>query len=145
VKQDEFYLKKIIVKMTKKKQQKKNKAIFLFLSALRGRTKCVNRYWRTEFVGIIVHYIPYLLYLLPATWYSLETSSAVSRELIRLMKIPVDSYNNALTLLKLDHFGPLFEYFDYHARKTMSIYIINNILDNETIIPTQEQVHIYYY
>jgi len=45
-----------------------------------------------------------------------------------------------LTLLKLDHFGPLFEYFDYNARKAMSIYIVNNILDNETIIPTQEQV-----
>jgi len=70
----------------------------------------------------------------------LETSSAVSRELSRLMKIPVDSYHNVLTLLKLDHFGPLFEYLDYHARKSMSIYIVNNILDNETTIPTQEQV-----
>jgi len=56
------------------------------------------------------------------------------------MKIPVDSYHNVLTLLKLDHFGPLFEYLDYHARKSMSIYIVNNILDNETTIPTQEQV-----
>jgi len=56
------------------------------------------------------------------------------------MKLPIDNYNNVLTLLKLEHFGPLFEYFDYQARKTMSIYIINNALDNETIISTPEQV-----
>ena len=56
------------------------------------------------------------------------------------MKLPIDNYNNVLTLLKLEHFGPLFEYFDYQARKTMSIYIINNALDNETVISTPEQV-----
>jgi len=72
--------------------------------------------------------------------YSLETGSAVSKELVRLMKLPVDNYNNVLTVLKLEHFGPLFEYFDYQARKTMSIYIINNALDNETVISTPEQV-----
>ena len=56
------------------------------------------------------------------------------------MKLPVDNYNNVLTLLKLEHFGPLFEYFDYQARKMMSIYIVNNALDNETVISTPEQV-----
>jgi len=76
---------------------------------------------------------------------SLETASAVSKELIRLMKIPVDNYNNVLTLLKLEHFGPLFEYFDFQARKTMSIHIVNNALENETIITTPEQVCCYVY
>ena len=71
---------------------------------------------------------------------SLEHGSAVSKELMRLMKIPVDSYNNILTVLQLQHFGPLFEYFDFQSRKTMSSYIIVNALDNETEIPTQEQV-----
>ena len=71
---------------------------------------------------------------------SLESTSQVSKELMKLMKIPVDNYNDVLTLLKLQHFGPLFEYFDYYARKQMSIYIISNALENETLIPTQEQV-----
>jgi len=70
----------------------------------------------------------------------LEPLSAVSKELMRLMKIPIDTYNNVLTLLKLEHFSPLFEYFDFQARKTMSIHVINNALDNETIIQTPEQV-----
>ena len=71
---------------------------------------------------------------------SLETASAVSRELTRLMKVPVDNYNNVLTLLKLEHFAPLFEYFDFQARKAMSIYVVNNALENETIISSAEQV-----
>ncbi len=71
---------------------------------------------------------------------SLEYNSAVSRELMKLMKIPVDNYGNILTLLKLEHFGPLFEYFDYQARKMMSMYIVNNVLECETKVSTQEQV-----
>ncbi|KAK7114883.1 vacuolar protein sorting-associated protein 35-like [Littorina saxatilis] len=70
----------------------------------------------------------------------LEHGSMVSKELMRLMKIPVDTYNNVLTLLALQHFGPLFDYFDYKGRKLMSCHIINNALENETLIPTQEHV-----
>ncbi|KAL3860250.1 hypothetical protein ACJMK2_010400 [Sinanodonta woodiana] len=70
----------------------------------------------------------------------LEHGSPVSKELMRLMKIPIDIYNNILTVLKLQHFGPLFEYFDFHSRKVMSCYLVTNALENETHIPTQEQV-----
>lgn len=70
----------------------------------------------------------------------LEYNSAVSRELVRLMKIPVDNYKNILTVLKLEHYAPLLDYFDYEGRKSLAIYIITNILENETLIPTQEQV-----
>ena len=80
-----------------------------------------------------------LIFLFP---YSLDHHSAVSKELTRLMKIPVDSYNDVLTLLKLDHFGPLFEYFDYIARKNMSLYILNNAVENEVIISTSEAVSV---
>lgn len=57
------------------------------------------------------------------------------------MKIPVDSYNNILTVLELSHFGPIFDYFDYQSRKLMCSYLINNVLENDTRIPTQDQVH----
>lgn len=55
------------------------------------------------------------------------------------MKIPLDNYKNVLTVLKLEHFAPLLEYFDYEGRKSLAVYIIANILDNETLIPSQEQ------
>ncbi|ETE72967.1 Vacuolar protein sorting-associated protein 35 [Ophiophagus hannah] len=70
----------------------------------------------------------------------IATSSAVSKELMRLLKIPVDTYNNVLTVLKLKHFHPLFEYFDYESRKTMSCYVLSNVLDYNTEIISQDQV-----
>jgi hypothetical protein len=70
----------------------------------------------------------------------IEYSSAVSRELTRLMRIPVDNYNNLLTVLQLQHYGPLLDLFDYHGRKSLAAYLVTNALDNETLVPTQEQV-----
>eukprot|EP00795_Rhopilema_esculentum_P001572 gene1572-16023_t len=70
----------------------------------------------------------------------IDKNNAVSKELMRLLKIPVDAYNNVLTILKLKHFAPLFDYFDYPTRKEMAMYVINNALDNETLIPSQEEV-----
>ena len=72
--------------------------------------------------------------------FSIDKNNAVSKELMRLLKIPVDTYNNVLTILKLKHFAPLFDYFDYATRKEMAMYVINNALDNETLIPSQDEV-----
>ncbi|KAF4518817.1 hypothetical protein B566_EDAN008146 [Ephemera danica] len=69
-----------------------------------------------------------------------EYNSAVSREMTRLLKIPIDNYNSILTVLELQNFAPLLEYFDYLGRKNLSAYLVSNALDNETTIPTQEQV-----
>jgi vacuolar protein sorting-associated protein 35 len=52
----------------------------------------------------------------------------------------VDNYNNVLTVLKLEHYGPLLRYFDYRGHKAIAAYIVNNALDNETLVPTQQQV-----
>ena len=72
---------------------------------------------------------------------SVQTGSLVAVQLAKLMKAPVDAYNDVLTLLSLPHFGPLFDYVDYSGRKVMSCYLIENALDNETVIPTVEQVN----
>lgn len=66
----------------------------------------------------------------------------MSKELTRLLKIPVDTYNNILTVLQLKHFPPLFEYFDYESRKSMSCYVLSNTLDYNTTILAQEQVSV---
>ena len=71
---------------------------------------------------------------------SIDKNNAVSKELKKLLKIPVDSYNDILRLLQLEHFSPLFDYFDYASRKEMAIYLISNAVENESRIGTQEQV-----
>ena len=72
---------------------------------------------------------------------SIDKNNAVAKELKRLLKIPVDSYNNILTLLQLENFAPLFDYFDYASRKEMAHYLVLNAVENEIRIPTQEQVN----
>lgn len=64
----------------------------------------------------------------------------VAKELLKLLKIPIDQYNNLLTVLKLQHYTALMQHLDYYGRKNLSIYILNNALDNETIIPSETQV-----
>lgn len=69
-----------------------------------------------------------------------DSNTMVAKELMKLVKIPVDSYNDLLTILKLEHFAPLLEYFDYRSRKQISGFFINNSLENETLIKEQSQV-----
>ncbi|CAG9863304.1 unnamed protein product [Phyllotreta striolata] len=69
----------------------------------------------------------------------LESHSSVAKELLKLLKIPLDNYNNLLVVLKLKHYAGLMQHLDYFGRKSLSIYILNNALENETVIPTAEE------
>ena len=57
-----------------------------------------------------------------------------------MLKIPIDFYKNVLTLLKIKHYALLSEHLDYVGRKTLCQYLVNNALDNETIIATPDEV-----
>merc|ERR1719391_150519 len=69
-----------------------------------------------------------------------EHRTPVGRELEKLLKIPVDSYNDILTVLSLEHFIPLLNCYDYSGRKEMSAYLVNNVINNSTLIPSPEKV-----
>ncbi|XP_023014073.1 vacuolar protein sorting 35 [Leptinotarsa decemlineata] len=69
----------------------------------------------------------------------LESHSSVAKELQKLLKIPLDNYNNLLMILKLQHYAGLMQHLDYYGQKSLSIYILNNALENETIIPSAEE------
>ncbi|XP_057653454.1 vacuolar protein sorting-associated protein 35 isoform X2 [Diorhabda carinulata] len=70
---------------------------------------------------------------------NIEAHSSVAKELQKLLKIPLDHYNNLLVVLKLKHYAGLMEHLDYSGRKSLSIYILTNALENETIIPSSEE------
>jgi vacuolar protein sorting-associated protein 35 len=57
-----------------------------------------------------------------------------------MLKIPIDLYKNVLKLLKFKHYMTLFEHLDHAGRKSMCRYIVNNALNNETLISTPEDV-----
>ncbi|KAG5678377.1 Vacuolar protein sorting-associated protein 35 [Polypedilum vanderplanki] len=71
---------------------------------------------------------------------SINHSLAVNQELSRLLRVCIDFYNNILTILDLKFFPKLLSKFDYTSRKALALYLVMNILDNETFIPTDEQV-----
>ncbi|GAB6026743.1 Vacuolar protein sorting-associated protein 35 [Chamberlinius hualienensis] len=70
----------------------------------------------------------------------LDFNSTVTRELLRLLKIPIDSYNDIIKVMKLAYFGPLIEYMDFQGRKNISYHLVTNALENDTLISTQEEV-----
>lgn len=57
-----------------------------------------------------------------------------------LMKLPIDNYNDLLLVMKLKHFPEIIEYFDYTGRKTIAIYLLQNVVQCRTMIPSVEQV-----
>merc|ERR1719195_705561 len=68
-----------------------------------------------------------------------EHRTPVGRELEKLLKIPIDSYNDIMIVLGLKHYIPLLNTYDVSGRKEMSKYLVNNVIDNSTLIPTPEK------
>lgn len=59
---------------------------------------------------------------------------------MKLMMIPVDNYNDISTLLKLSHYSGLIDYFDYDARRTLSLYVVSNALETGHHLSDTDQV-----
>ena len=51
----------------------------------------------------------------------IEHRTPVGRELEKLLKIPIDSYNDVLIVLNLEHFIPLLTFFDYRFVKLILV------------------------
>lgn len=69
----------------------------------------------------------------------IQTGTAAARELVKMLKIPIDCYD-ILDVLKLNHYQNVLELLGYRERHIVCIHIINNILEKETIIPTEDEV-----
>ena len=70
----------------------------------------------------------------------IEYLTPVGRELEKLLKIPINNFNDIMTVLRLSHFAPLLQLFDFDGRKSLAVFIAENVLENETQIPNSEQV-----
>lgn len=68
-----------------------------------------------------------------------QTGTQAAKELVKMLKIPIDCYD-ILDVLKLSHYRLVLQLLSYRERHTVCMYIVNSILEKETIIPTSEQV-----
>ena len=69
----------------------------------------------------------------------IEYCTPVGREMEKLLLIPLNNYNDMITVLGLTFFTPLLAMYDFEGRRAMAVYIANNVIDNETYIATSEQ------
>jgi len=69
----------------------------------------------------------------------LEDSRA-TKQIIALLSAPLDKYNDAVTALTLSNYPRVMDYLDNDTNKVMAMVIIQNILKNDTCIPTADQV-----
>lgn len=62
------------------------------------------------------------------------------RELLRLVKVPIDSFEEPLTILKLNHMAAVYEMFDYAGRKSLACHLVQAIVSKLAYITTADQV-----
>ena len=71
-----------------------------------------------------------------------NSTTASGREMQRFLKVPVDGYDDVLTILKLENYLGLYRCFDYEGRKALSLYLLQAVLDKEAHITSLEQVRL---
>lgn len=71
-----------------------------------------------------------------------ESNTPAGRELQRLMKVPVDSYDDVLTVLKLENYPSMYKLFDFDGRRSLSIYILQCVLDKNATLSSLAEVNI---
>ena len=72
--------------------------------------------------------------------FSIQSNTPVSKELVKLLKIPIDLYKNVLVLLKLKHYSILCDHLDHSGRKVICQYVVNSALEHETTVETAAEV-----
>jgi len=70
-----------------------------------------------------------------------KQNTAAGKQLIKLLSIPVDNFNNILTVLKLESYPPLLSYLSYSARKGVAASFGENVLKNDTYIDEADEAN----
>ncbi|KAK6104100.1 Vacuolar protein sorting-associated protein 35 [Brugia pahangi] len=67
-------------------------------------------------------------------------SSVVGREIMKILRIPVDQYNNTDKLLQLEHYGDVLGLMDYRGRTQAAAYVLQKMVDDDVVLTTMEAV-----
>ena len=75
----------------------------------------------------------------------LNSTALASNEIVdmlkRLLLVPLESYNNVLTVLKLEKYGDIIHSLGYEQRKFIALSIVRCALDNGHKISTFEHLN----
>ena len=71
---------------------------------------------------------------------SVESSTIASRELIRLMKVPVETYSDILQILKLENYQRAMDLLDFQGRKLVALHVVQSVVDMGVLVPSADEV-----
>lgn len=72
--------------------------------------------------------------------FRIEAFGKVGRELTKLLHIPIDEYKNVLRLNELPEYIKVMNYLDYRGQCNIAAHMVQNMLDEETVLREQEHV-----
>ena len=56
------------------------------------------------------------------------------------MKVPVDTYEETLQILKLENYPKVMELLDYPGRKTLALYVAQAVVEKGAVVPSADDV-----
>ena len=71
---------------------------------------------------------------------SVDSNSNTGKELTKLLKIPVDIYENTLRVLQLEYYPKVLQLFDYQGRKQLATHLATTIVDKTVSILSPDAV-----
>eukprot|EP01134_Creolimax_fragrantissima_P006956 CFRG6956T1 len=63
-----------------------------------------------------------------------DVDVACSKELMKLAKIPCDTYDSVLMILQLTNYGPLLQLFGFANRKALAVHIVKKMIEKGEIV-----------
>ncbi|KAL7070964.1 hypothetical protein ACQ4LE_010101, partial [Meloidogyne hapla] len=67
-------------------------------------------------------------------------NSLIGRELTKLLKLPVENYNNIIELLALESYSNILKLLDLSGQRKIAAFIVENALENNTLIECEEHL-----
>uniref|UniRef100_A0A915P651 Vacuolar protein sorting-associated protein 35 n=1 Tax=Meloidogyne floridensis TaxID=298350 RepID=A0A915P651_9BILA len=67
-------------------------------------------------------------------------NSLIGRELTKLLKLPIENYNNIIELLALESYSNILQLLDICGQRKIAAFIIENALENNTLIECEEHL-----
>lgn len=89
-----------------------------------------------EYVDKVLHYTVDILQQKDVA--RVESNTNGGKELMKLLKIPVDIYEDTLRVLKLEYYPKVLQLFDYHGRKQLATHLATTIVEKSVFILTPE-------
>jgi len=69
-----------------------------------------------------------------------ESNSTAGKELTKLLKIPVENYEDTLCVLQLEYYPKVLQLFDYQGRKHLAVHLATIIVEKNMYITTPDAV-----